>query len=56
MADVFAVLAEDHEEVKAMLGELQKRPVLADEAGSDQLAPRKKMTEQLIIEKVSRYA
>jgi hemerythrin-like domain-containing protein len=50
MADVFTVLAEDHEEVKAMLAELDKRPVLADEAGSDQLPLRKRMTDQLIIE------
>ncbi len=50
MADVFTVLARDHEEVKAMLAELEKRPVQADQAGSDQLALRKKMTEQLVIE------
>jgi hypothetical protein len=46
MADVFTVLDRDHEEVKAMLAELEKRPVLADQAGSDKLALRKKMTEQ----------
>jgi hypothetical protein len=46
MTDAFTVLAQDGEEVKAMLAELEKRPVLADQADSDQLALRKKMTEQ----------
>ena len=50
MADVFAVLAKDHEEVKRMLAELEKGPVQATEASQDQLAQRKTMTEQLIIE------
>jgi hypothetical protein len=50
MADVFTVLAKDHEEVKGMLAELDKGPTRATGAAEDQLALRKKMTEQLIIE------
>jgi len=50
MADVFTVLAKDHEEVKGMLAELDKGPTQATGASEDQLALRKKMTEQLIIE------
>jgi hemerythrin-like domain-containing protein len=50
MADVFAVLAQDHQEVKAMLAELERGPTKAAGATEDQLALRKKMTEQLIIE------
>jgi hypothetical protein len=47
MADVFTVLAEDHEEVKGMLAELEKGPTGASE---EPLALRKKMAEELIIE------
>jgi len=50
MADVFTVLAQDHQEVKAMLAELERGPTKATGATEDQLALRKKMTEQLIIE------
>jgi hypothetical protein len=50
MADVFTVLAQDHQEVKAMLAELERGPTKATGATGDQLALRKKMTEQLIIE------
>jgi hemerythrin-like domain-containing protein len=50
MADVFTVLAKDHEEVKAMLAELEKGPTKATGANDDQLALRKKMAEQLVIE------
>lgn len=50
MADVFAVLAKDHDEVKAMLTELEKGPTQAAGASEDQLALRKRMTEELIIE------
>jgi hemerythrin-like domain-containing protein len=50
MADVFTVLARDHEEVKGMLAELEKGPTKATGASQDQLAMRKKMTEELIIE------
>jgi hemerythrin-like domain-containing protein len=50
MADVFTVLAQDHQEVKAMLAELEKGPTKATGASESQLALRKKMTETLIIE------
>lgn len=50
MADVFTVLGQDHEEVKQMLAELEKGPSRVTGASQDQLALRKKMTEQLIIE------
>ncbi len=50
MADVFTVLAQDHQEVKGMLTELERGPTRASGATEDQLALRKKMTEQLIIE------
>jgi hemerythrin-like domain-containing protein len=50
MADVFTVLAKDHGEVKDMLAELEKGATKANGASEDQLARRKKMTEQLIIE------
>jgi hemerythrin-like domain-containing protein len=50
MADVFAVLGQDHQEVKRMLAELEKGPTAATGASEDQLALRKKMTEELIIE------
>ena len=50
MADVFTVLAKDHGEVKDMLAELRKGATKANGASEDQLARRKKMTEQLIIE------
>jgi Hemerythrin HHE cation binding domain len=50
MADVFTVLAQDHQDVKGMLAELEKGPTRASGATDDQLALRKKMTEQLIIE------
>src|SRR5205807_5418671 len=50
MADVFTVLAKDHEEVKGMLAELEKGPTRATGASEEQLALRKKMAEELIIE------
>jgi hemerythrin-like domain-containing protein len=50
MADVFTVLGQDHQEVKRMLAELEKGPTMATGASEDQLALRKKMTEELIIE------
>ena len=53
MADVFTVLAKDHQEVKNMLAELEKGPTRATRAtgtSEDQLALRKKMTQELIIE------
>jgi hemerythrin-like domain-containing protein len=50
MPDVFDVLGQDHQEVKRMLAELEKGPTTATGAGDNQLALRKKMVEQLIIE------
>lgn len=50
MTDVFDVLAQDHQEVKHMLTELEKGPARSDGAGDDELLLRKKMVEQLIIE------
>jgi len=50
MTSVFEVLGHDHEEVKRMLSELEKGPTSETGASQDQLALRKKMTEQLIIE------
>ena len=50
MADVFTVLAKDHDEVKGMLTELEKGPTGVTGASENQLALRKKMTEVLIIE------
>jgi hemerythrin-like domain-containing protein len=50
MADVFAVLGQDHQEVKQMLAELETGPTAASGADDTQLALRKKMAEELIIE------
>ena len=50
MASVFDVLSRDHEEVKRMLTELEKGPIKATGADDNQLALRKKMTEELVIE------
>jgi hemerythrin-like domain-containing protein len=50
MASAFDVLAKDHEEVKRMLAELDLGPTAATGANSDQLALRKKMVQQLVIE------
>jgi hemerythrin-like domain-containing protein len=50
MASVFDVLARDHGEVKRMLSELELGPTAATGANADQLALRKKMVQQLVIE------
>jgi hemerythrin-like domain-containing protein len=50
MPSAFEVLGKDHEEVKRMLAELERGPAAASGAGSDQLALRKKMVQQLVIE------
>jgi hemerythrin-like domain-containing protein len=50
MEDVFDVLAEDHEEIRRALAELEKGPTAATGATEDQLVLRKIMTEELIIE------
>ncbi|MGH3278478.1 MAG: hemerythrin domain-containing protein [Trebonia sp.] len=56
MADVFTVLATDHQEVKNMLAKLEKGPTRATGTSEDQLALRKKMTQELIIEESRREA
>jgi hemerythrin-like domain-containing protein len=50
MEDVFEVLAEDHEEIRKALAELEKGPTAVTGATEDQLVLRKIMTEELIIE------
>jgi hemerythrin-like domain-containing protein len=50
MASIFDVLTHDHEEVKHMLSELERGPTKSSGASGDQLALRKKMAEQLVIE------
>lgn len=50
MEDVFDVLADDHEEIRQALAELEKGPTAATGATEDQLMLRKIMTEELIIE------
>jgi len=50
MPSAFDVLRKDHEEVKRMLSELELGPTAATGADSDQLALRKKMVQQLVIE------
>jgi hemerythrin-like domain-containing protein len=50
MPTAFEVLTRDHEEVKRMLSELELGPTAASGADSDQLALRKKMVQQLVVE------
>jgi hemerythrin-like domain-containing protein len=50
MPSAFDVLARDHEEVKRMLTELELGPTAATGGNSDQLALRKKMVQELVIE------
>ena len=50
MEDVFDVLAEDHEEIRQALAELEKGPTAATGASEDQLMLRKILTEELILE------
>jgi hemerythrin-like domain-containing protein len=50
MEDMFDVLAEDHEEIRQALAELEKGPTAATGASDDQLMLRKIMTEELIAE------
>jgi Hemerythrin HHE cation binding domain len=52
MEDVFDVLAEDHDEIRQVLDELEKGPTAATGATEDQLMLRTIMTEELIIEEV----
>jgi hemerythrin-like domain-containing protein len=50
MPSVFDVLGRDHDEVKRMLSELETGPTAATGASDSELALRKKMAEQLVIE------
>lgn len=50
MEDMFDVLAEDHEEIRQVLAELEKGPTAATGATEDQLVLRTIMTEELIAE------
>jgi hemerythrin-like domain-containing protein len=50
MTDAFEVLARDHAEVKQMLTQLEAGAVRQGGAGTEQLAQRKKLAEQLVIE------
>jgi len=52
MEDVFDVLAEDHEEIRQALAELDKGPTASTGASEDQLMLRMIMTEELILEEV----
>ena len=50
MPSAFEVLANDHERVKRMLTEFESGPTAVTGAKDSQLALRKKMAEQLVIE------
>jgi hypothetical protein len=50
MPSAFDVLAKDHEEVKQMLAELERGPAAVTGAVPHQLALRKEMVQQLVIE------
>jgi hypothetical protein len=50
MEDAFDLLADDHDDVREMLSELEKGPTLASGATEDQLMLRSMMTEELVIE------
>jgi|tagenome__1003787_1003787.scaffolds.fasta_scaffold20954510_2 hemerythrin-like domain-containing protein len=50
MKDAFEVLAHDHAEVKQMLTQLELGAVRQGAATDEQLAQRKKLAEQLVIE------
>ena len=50
MSDVFQVLKKDHDEVKAMLAELQEGPRASTGATAEQLAFRKRSVDAVIIE------
>jgi hypothetical protein len=56
MPDVFDVLGKDHDEVKAMLARLEAGPRAAGGAVPAQLAERKHLTDQLVIEEAKHEA
>ena len=49
MADVFEVLKQDHDDVRRMLAKLHIGPTALTGATENQLAARKRLTDQLII-------
>lgn len=49
MTDVFQVLKEDHDEVKAMLAQLEEGPKATGGATAEQLAQRQQLADELII-------
>ena len=53
MEDVFDVLAEDHEEKRQVLDELEQGPTAPTGATEDQLMLRTIMSEELVIEEVT---
>lgn len=56
MPDVFDVLGQDHEEVKAMLDRLEQGPKATGGAVPGQLQERKRLVDDLIIEESSHEA
>jgi|1186.fasta_scaffold413342_1 hypothetical protein len=56
MPDVFTVLRADHDEVKAMLARLADGPRAADGASAEQLAQRRQLVEEVIIEEARHEA
>lgn len=50
MPDVFQVLRQDHEEVKAMLAQLEQGPKASTGATQEQLTFRKRAVDEVIIE------
>jgi hypothetical protein len=50
MADVFEVLLQDHDEVKAMLARLEYGPKAGTGASAAELAERRRLAEDVIIE------
>lgn len=50
MPGVFQVLEKDHDEVKAMLGQLEEGPRARSGATAEQLAFRKQSVDEAIIE------
>lgn len=52
MPDVFEVLKKDHDEVKTMLGWLSDGPTAASGATAEQLAQRKRLVDNLIMEEI----
>jgi Hemerythrin HHE cation binding domain len=50
MPDVFEVLKKDHDEVKAMLAQLEEGPTASTGATAEQLAFRKQAVDAMIIE------